>query len=424
MSVYLMAEPHDTSTRSIVALCGILAYQGYAMAINGIGAPFIAASFGLGDAGIARLYAWISPAAFGALLLLRLADRAGRRRVLLACMAATPVAALTAAGAAAARNVVLFAVCDVLLYAFIGAAVFVAVVMLAEALPMEKRARGQSYGGMAMAVGAGFCLMLMPVLASHGLSWRWLLVIAGGGLLGYPLLPRAIPESRRWREAADSGATRAARLLDLFGARYRARAVPIAVCVFLSVMAGTSADAWSYYRAVSSVGLSAATASVLVLTCGGLSLVGFPLGAWACERFGRVPTVVVCWLLAGAGAVSFYWGPPAGFAVPVYWLGASFFWLKTADNAAIVGFRSAGTELFPTALRGTMIGWTALIGAVGVVVAQSSIALLAGPLGGLSRVVAYLALLSLPAAFIFGWFVDETRGLSLEAAGESRTVGR
>src|SRR5487761_2467697 len=109
MSVYLMAKPHGTSTRSYVALCGILAYQGYTMAINGIGAPFIAASFGLGDAGIARLCAWISPAAVGALLLLRLADRAGRRRVLLACTAATPVAALTAAALAAARHVVLFA---------------------------------------------------------------------------------------------------------------------------------------------------------------------------------------------------------------------------------------------------------------------------------------------------------------------------
>ena len=412
MSVYLMAKPRGTSTGTIVALYGILAYQGYTMAINGIGAPFIAASFGLGDAGIARLYAWISPAALGALLLLRLADRIGRRRVVLGCMAATPVAALAAA---AARNVVVFAVCDTLLYAFIGATVSGAVIMLAEALPMERRARGQAYGGLAAAAGVGFCLILMPLLVRNHLSWRWLLVLSGGGLVWFPFLSRLVPESGRWRAASDRGATSAARFFDVFGARYRARALPLAVCAFLSVVAGFSADAWSYYRAVSSVGLSAGAASVLVLGCGGLSMVGFPLGAWACERFGRVPTVATCWLLAGAGAVSFYWGPPGGSVAPVYWLGASFFWLKTADNAALVGFRSASTELFPTALRGTMVGWTVLIGALGVVVAQSSIALLAGPLGGLSRVVGYLALLSLPSALIFGWFIDETRGLSLPA---------
>lgn len=408
------SREHSTgSTRSIVALCAILAYQGYTLAINGVGAPFIAASFGLSDAGIAKLYAWLSPAALVALGLMRLADRVGRRRVLLACMAATPVAALASA---AARNLVVFAFFDMLLYAVIGATISSAVILLAEALPVERRAHGQSYGGLATAVGVGFCLALMPFFSAYGLSWRWLLVVSGGGLLWLPFLGRAIPESERWRHASESGATSAARLRDVFSARYRARALPIAVCAFLSVVAVTSADGWSYYRAVSSIGLSAATASALVLTCGGLSMVGFPLGARACERFGRVPTVVACWLMAGVGALGYYWGPPSASIAPAYWLGASFFWLKTADNAAIVGFRSASTELFPTALRGTMIGWTVLIGALGVVAGQASIALLARPLGGLSRVVGYLALLSVPAAFVFGWFVDETRGLSLEAA--------
>ena len=46
--------------RTVVAICGMLYYQGYTMAINGIGAPWIAKSFNLGESGIARLYAWIS----------------------------------------------------------------------------------------------------------------------------------------------------------------------------------------------------------------------------------------------------------------------------------------------------------------------------------------------------------------------------
>ncbi|MDE3055052.1 MAG: MFS transporter [Gemmatimonadota bacterium] len=412
-----MTDSRDTSIRSIVALCGILAYQGYTMAINGVGAPFIAASFGLGDAGIARLYAWISPAALGALLLLRLADRVGRRRVLLACMAATPMAALAAAAAAAGRNVVLFAACDIVLYAAIGATVSTAVILLAEALPAERRARGQAYGGLAAAAGVGFCLVLIPILESRGLSWRWLLVVAGGGIVWLPVLRRAVPESRRWMRASETGATHGARLLDVFGARYRARALPIAVCAFMSVVFAWSADAWSYYRVVSAVGLSPGAASLLVLVGGGLGMAGYPLGAKACERFGRVPTVVTSWLLAGVGALSFYWGPPAGTVAPAYWLGASFLWLKLADSAALVGFRSASTELFPTALRATVIGWTVLIGALGVVAAQAGIALLAGPLGGLSRVVGYLAFLSVPSAAVFGWLVEETRGSELAADG-------
>ena len=78
--------------------------------------------------------------------------------------------------------------------------------------------------------------------------------------------------------------------------------------------------------------------------------------------------------------------------------------------------RGRPTELFPTALRGTIIGWFALISAVASVTAQGAIAFLAQRSGGLSVVVGYLALLTIPSAVIFGMCIEETRGLSLEVA--------
>jgi hypothetical protein len=49
-------------------------------------------------------------------------------------------------------------------------------------------------------------------------------------------------------------------------------------------------------------------------------------------------------------------------------------------------------------------------------ITQILIAALIGPLGGLTKVVGYFALLGIPSAIIFGLFIDETRGLSLEIA--------
>ena len=46
------------------------------------------------------------------------------------------------------------------------------------------------------------------------------------------------------------------------------------------------------------------------------------------------------------------------------------------------------------------------------------IAALVAPLGGLTQVIRYLALLGIPSAAIFGTFIDETRGLSLEVAAK------
>jgi hypothetical protein len=81
-----------------------------------------------------------------------------------------------------------------------------------------------------------------------------------------------------------------------------------------------------------------------------------------------------------------------------------------------VGANAAVTELFPTALRGTMIGWQLFNVAIFSILAQSAIAALTAPVGGLSRVVGCLALLGIPSALVFGAFIDETRGMELEAA--------
>lgn len=406
--------------RTVLAICGMLGYQGYTMAINSIGAPWIAKSFDLGESGIATLYAWISISALGALALSRAADRIGRRRILLCCMVTTPLCAL---GAALSQDRILFTVCEVFLYAFIGATISSSVVMLAEALPIAERARGQSYGGLAMGLGSGVCVLLMPLLEHAGYSWRWLLVISAGGLLALPLAVRMLPESQRWEHATANGTMRGSSFVDAFRHRYRRRTVPIMSCALMSAISATAITGWSYFHAVSVVGLSAAAASMMILIGGGLGMTGFALGAWGCESFGRVPTVVTSGLAVVAGALFFYWGPPAHFISPALWLGAGFCWFTTAANTAMVGGNAAATELFPTTLRGTMIGWFTLINAIGAVSAQGAIALLALPLGGLSNVVGYLAMLSVPSAIIFGLFIDETRGLSLEIAAKEQGMG-
>src|ERR1700691_1281056 len=157
-----------------VSIATVLAYEGFTMSINGIGAPWIAKSFHLSESGIAGLFAWISLSAIGALGLSRMIDRLGRRRMVLACIAGTAVSALAAA---LATNIAAFTVCEIALYAFIGATVSGCIVILAEELAIEERARGQSWGGLGMGLGGGLCLLTMAMVARH-YSWRWMLVLA------------------------------------------------------------------------------------------------------------------------------------------------------------------------------------------------------------------------------------------------------
>jgi len=100
------------------------------------------------------------------------------------------------------------------------------------------------------------------------------------------------------------------------------------------------------------------------------------------------------------------------------WLATGYFWFNVCDNGASVATNAAGTELFPTPLRGTMIGWFALVGAIGAVISNAAVAMLANAMGGMSIVVGALSIVGIPATILFGLMIDETRGMSLEMAAK------
>jgi len=406
-------EAAQTNRRLVHWIARVLAFEGFTMSINGIGSPWIAKSFHLGESGIAGLFAWISLSAIGALGLSRMIDRIGRRRMLLVCMACTPVSALAAA---LSTNIAAFVVCEIALYAFIGATISGCIVILAEELAIEERARGQSWGGLGMGLGGGLCLLVMPMVASRA-SWRWVLVLAAAmGVAALWMAARVIPESARWQRAAASGTTSASSFYDAFGKLYRRRALTILVSALLANIPAVAVSSWAYFHVVSVVGLAPGAASGLMLLGGGVGMLGFPLGARCCERYGRIPTIFVAGLMTSLGALAFYWGPPADLHLRLLWIEVTYCCFTAGLSAWQVGGNSLATELFPTAIRGAMMGWFALVGAAAAVSAQTLIAVFAARLGGLSIVVGYLSLLAIPNAIVVALFLPETRGLSLETA--------
>ncbi len=401
------------NSRLTHSIARVLAFEGFTMSINGIGSPWIAKSFHLGESGIAGLFAWMSLSAIGALGLSRMIDRLGRRRMLLVCVAGTSVSALAAAFS---TNIAAFAVCEIALYAFAGATIADGVVILAEELAIEERARGQSWGGLGAGLGGGLCLIVMPMVAGR-YSWRWMLVLASAiGVATLWRAARVIPESNRWQRAAATGTTSASSFYDAFGHLYRRRAITILLCSLLASIAAVAASSWAYFHLVSVLGLAPGIASALMLVGGGVGMLGFPVAARNCERYGRIPTIFVAGLTMSLGAVAFYWGPPPHLPLRLLWIGATYCCFTAGLSAGQVGGNSLATELFPTAIRGAMMGWFALVGAAAAISAQTLIAVLAARLGGLSIVVGYLSMLAIPNVIIIALFLPETRGLSLESA--------
>jgi MFS family permease len=406
------AQISGRSWSIIAAIVLLLIYQGYTLSIAGIASPWIGKSFHLSQPELARLFAWMSVSAFGSMLLARLADRVGRRRIILSSLLLAPAFAL---GAALALWAWLFAIFQILISALLGGSVSSAIVMLAEELPMERRARGQAFGAAASAIGGVLGYIVIPFLLKWGYQWEWLFApsVAGIGLV--PIVARMLPVENRWAHDASAGTVEGSHFYDIFHPLYRRRAVTLLACAALDTMAGTAVNGWLYFEAVSILGLSPDKASTLVVLGMGVGMVGFPIGAWTSERFGRVPTVAFIGGAGWLGALAFYWGPGA-LTFPFLWLAVAYCWFKVASAVLTVAANSAATELFPAALRSTMVGWQMITGAVFSMIAQTAIAALIGPLGGLTVVVRYFALLGIPSAVLFGLFIDETRGLPLEVA--------
>ncbi len=409
------ARRSSGAVKIITAIVILLVYQGYSLSVVGVASPWIAKSFALDQAKLAELFAWMSLSAFGALILARLADRVGRRRIILSSLVLAPVCA---AGAAMAPHPGSFALFEILISALLGGSVSSAIVLLAEELPIEQRARGQAFAACASAIGGVLGYIVIPFLLQWEYSWRWLLApcIVGIGLV-FPLA-RMLPVDSRWARLASTRSVSGSHFYDIFHPLYRRRAIALLVCAALDTIAGSAVNGWLYFDAVSIIGLSPQKASSVIVAGMVLGMLGFPIGAWTSDRFGRVPTVTYVGGAAWFGAFAFYWGPPNGVTWPLTFLLAAYCWFKIASGVLTVGANSAATELFPAGLRTTMIGWQGITAAAFSMLAQVMIATLIGPLGGLTNVIRCLALIGVPSAAIFGTFVDETRGLPLEVAAK------
>ena len=323
-----------------------------------------------------------------------------------------------------ARDPAQFAVSEILISALLGGSVSSAIVLLAEELPVEQRARGQAFAAGASAIGGVLGYMVIPFLLQWEYSWRWLLAPCIAGIVLVFPLARMLPVDSRWARLASTNSISGSRFYDIFHPLYRRRAITLLVCAALDTIAGSAVNGWLYFDAVSIIGLSPQKASSVIVAGMVLGMLGFPIGAWAADRFGRVPTVTYVGGAAWFGALAFYWGPPSEVTWPLAWLTAAYCWFKIASGVMTVGANSAATELFPAALRTTMIGWQGITAAVFSMLAQVMIAALIGTLGGLTNVIRYLAVLGIPSAAIFGAFIDETRGLPLEVAAKEEEWAR
>ena len=356
----------------------------------------IADQAGLSGTVIAAGLAVFRLASLGSLPLSGLADRFGRRRVILgSCALGLALTVLAAASPGYWWFVAIFALGRPLLSTTVGLAQVVA----AELTDSADRARALAMVAAGYAVGAG-ALTIIHSLAGGALGFRGIFLLSVVPLASLPLLARRLVEPERYEAVTSAEHQRP--VLGPVGATYRRRLLIVgAVALAVSVITGP-ANSLVYLYAQNVRHVSGLVVSAMVVLASVTGLAGLLLGRWLADHVGRRPTVAVAMVgMAGCGVLA-YSGSLAALVV-----GYVLAVLSGAVFAPAGG--ALANELFPTAVRASVAGWTIAAGVVGAVIGLLVFGAVAdaGDRFSLAAVVTFLPVVPLAGLL---WLVPETRG--------------
>lgn len=309
-----------------------------------------------------------------ALGLLALAERTGRRKMILGCAAGA--ALLTSVGAVSG-SLILLTASQVAAVAMTAALLVLISVMAAEEMPAGSRAWALAVLTMTIGFGAGLATMALP-LADTGLGgWRWLYAAA---LAALPLVWSAahrLPESRRWQESRKTTSTRPA-------ARHGRRLLMLSAGGFLFALFATPAGQFHNEFLRTQRAFSASRITVFSLVTGTIGGAGVYIGGRLADLRGRRLVAAVG---AGAGIVTtLAMYLTRGWPMWIWGVAGSLLGYAVAPALGVYG-----PELFPTSLRSRATGVIAVSYAAGGVLGLIATGVLSGGIGTIAPALAILA---------------------------------
>lgn len=313
-------------------------------------AEFAADDFGVGETGIGIAGAVVRAGIVIALPAAVIADRIGRRRVLVAAAWIAPTASVLGA---LAPSFELLVASQTIARPMGIALAFVIGVVAAEEMPRNSRAWAVSVLAMAAGFGAGVAVMSLRLADVGDGGWRLVYLVAAAWLVIAIDLARRLPETRRF--VAETRRTDHPRGFD------RRRFALLATVAFAGnvFIAPASFFQNSYLSDVRDFsGGQIGLFSIIVGTPAGIGLI---IGARIAERSGRRRLISLGLPLSTAAVV-------VAFSVggPPLWLAS--FSAAVLGSAIYPAMQVYRTELFPTASRTRASGFViaaALVGGIG-----------------------------------------------------------
>ncbi len=380
----------------LIPLAAVGFFLNYDTGLLSLAAPAIAEGLDVSVADFGIGVAVIRVAALGSMPMLRLADRVGRRQMLLVSILAFTIAT---AATSLAWGLVSFVVFQMLARLFLATEESLSGIVISEEVRPDRRGAGLTLLGVIAMAGFGLVALMLLVVPLTPLDWRILYLAALPPLLAVAWLRRSLRETAAFTVAQEEDRVQA-RFWPEVDAAHRPLLWRITFVLGTHGMLATPMFFYAAELAQDGYGWEGLF-TVIVIAAGPATLLGYVAGGRVSDRVGRRPVVIVSSLVVLLGIALVFSEQRALFA-------PGFFVLTGAD-AALASVRPAYlSELFPTEVRATLLSFV-----FAVIVAAGSLGLVVvGALEG--TVSTSAAIFGLAAVMIAGLLA--MRGLP-ETAG-------
>ena len=328
------------------------------------------------------------------LVVVGLADRHGRRLVALLTLASAPI--VCALGALAPNLVVLTATQIVGRPLAISLGLVI-VIIATEEMPKGSRAYAVSLLSISAAVGAGACLVVLPLADLGKRGWRLVYVAPLLFLALVPIVARHLPESRRYQAPHPNA--------EFKGHGRRFWLLAISGLLTNLLVAPASGFQNRYLKKVR--GFSAKRVALFSLVTNSPGGLGVVVGGRLADNHGR--RIVAAVGLAGGSIAT----------VAVFSVGGAWMWVWSTAGAllgalAVPALGVYSAELFPTGLRGRANAAITVVSLAGSAVGLVLTGALVHDTGGYGPVMAGLAIGPLIVVILVLVLYPETARIELE----------
>jgi MFS family permease len=392
---------------ALAAVALIASFSGALLAQNG---DAVTSAFDRSDQALGVALAVARAGVLVSLVAIALADRWGRRKLILIGLVGACAANLITA---LAPSFEVFTGAQLVNRALVNTVLIVAGIAAVEEAPEGARAFATGMFALALGAGYGLSVALLPLADLGAYGWRLSFGLSALLVLLVPVMARNLKETRRYERVAHRTSHRG-RVGEVFDRAYRSRFVLLGLAAFLTnVFSAPSSQLTNRYLTHAHAFSNSDVAVFRAVTAGLPGVLGVILASRLAESRGRRAVTVVGLIVATVFQGAFFLAD-----------GALLLWL--APVVAIVAAACAGlalgtldTELFPTEVRGTSSGFLLVSGVAGSAVGLVLATQLKGFAGGLGPAIALCGIASLIAAVFVVPRLPETADRRLDDVSPS-----